>query len=55
MFIVQMHIKSEVKSFEVRACQGFTRFVSPIWFPLPWRMIYAYLNPNTFLSTNTPP
>ena len=26
MHKVQMHIKSEVKSFEVRVCQGFTRF-----------------------------
>ena len=26
MYIVQMHIKSEVKSFEVRVCHGFTRF-----------------------------
>ena len=26
MYTVQMHIKSEVNSFEVRVCQGFTRF-----------------------------
>ena len=26
MYIVQMHIKSEVKSFEDRVCQGFTHF-----------------------------
>ena len=26
MYVVQMHIKSDVKSFEVRVYQGFTRF-----------------------------
>ena len=52
MYVVQMHIKSEVKSFEVRVYQGFTRF-SELYGP--YGLIYAYLKPNTFYQPTLRP